>query len=186
MARYLSLVRAKPIEMTCSSRVLSQVAYRGGYSGGVPPLPIPNREVKPARADGTAPPGGRVGRRRPSGSPSEKQETADPAGSLLFTLFRLKILVEDPVGFSCAGLQIQPLSHRICNPATSLQICKLAQLTRKSPPLASSVSGSKNHRTALYCRQTDIAAAGMSAGRNVTCSVIDGSTNRDSRNRYYQ
>ena len=27
---------------------------KGGYSGGVPPLPIPNREVKPARADGTA------------------------------------------------------------------------------------------------------------------------------------
>ena len=26
----------------------------GGYGGGVPPLPIPNREVKPARADGTA------------------------------------------------------------------------------------------------------------------------------------
>ena len=28
--------------------------YSGGYSGGVPPLPIPNREVKPAHADGTA------------------------------------------------------------------------------------------------------------------------------------
>ena len=28
----------------------------GGYSGGVPPLPIPNREVKPACADGTAHP----------------------------------------------------------------------------------------------------------------------------------
>src|SRR5690606_24002459 len=28
-----------------------------------PPLPIPNREVKPARADGTAVTGGRVGRR---------------------------------------------------------------------------------------------------------------------------
>jgi hypothetical protein len=26
----------------------------GGYSGGDPPLPIPNREVKPACADGTA------------------------------------------------------------------------------------------------------------------------------------
>ena len=76
------------------NRVLSQVAYRGGYSGGVPPLPIPNREVKPARADGTAPPGGRVGRRRPSGSPSEKQETAYPAGSLLFIPARLKTLVE--------------------------------------------------------------------------------------------
>ena len=28
--------------------------YSGGYSGGVPPLPIPNREVKPVHADGTA------------------------------------------------------------------------------------------------------------------------------------
>ena len=26
----------------------------GGYSEGVPPLPIPNREVKPLSADGTA------------------------------------------------------------------------------------------------------------------------------------
>ena len=26
----------------------------GGYSDGVPPLPIPNREVKPVSADGTA------------------------------------------------------------------------------------------------------------------------------------
>ncbi len=25
----------------------------GGYSGGVTPVPIPNTEVKPARADGT-------------------------------------------------------------------------------------------------------------------------------------
>ena len=38
-------------------------AYSGGFSLGVPPLPIPNREVKPKRADGTAPQCGRVGRR---------------------------------------------------------------------------------------------------------------------------
>ena len=35
----------------------------GGYCGGVPPLPIPNREVKPAYADGTAMQCGRVGSR---------------------------------------------------------------------------------------------------------------------------
>ena len=35
----------------------------GGYCGGVPPLPIPNREVKPACADGTAMRCGRVGSR---------------------------------------------------------------------------------------------------------------------------
>ena len=35
----------------------------GGYCGGVPPLPIHNREVKPACADGTAMQCGRVGGR---------------------------------------------------------------------------------------------------------------------------
>ena len=35
----------------------------GGYCGGGPPLPIPNREVKPACADGTAMQCGRVGGR---------------------------------------------------------------------------------------------------------------------------
>ena len=35
--------------------------YLGGYCSGVPPLPIPNREVKPACADGTAMQCGRVG-----------------------------------------------------------------------------------------------------------------------------
>ena len=36
----------------------------GDDSGGVPPLPIPNREVKPACADGTAMQCGRVGNRQ--------------------------------------------------------------------------------------------------------------------------
>ena len=51
---------------------LSNVSpYYGGYSLGVPPLPIPHREVKPKRADGTAMQRGRVGRRqlRPEGRP---------------------------------------------------------------------------------------------------------------------
>ena len=43
------------------SSYLSQDIYCGGYSGEDPPLPIPNREVKLTIADGTAPPGGRVG-----------------------------------------------------------------------------------------------------------------------------
>jgi two-component system, sporulation sensor kinase D len=38
-------------------------AISGGYGGGAPPLPIPNREVKPACADGTAQQCGRVGGR---------------------------------------------------------------------------------------------------------------------------
>ena len=56
--------------------VLSQDIYCGGYSGGEPPLPIPNREVKPAIADGTAPPGGRVGSCRSSGSPMRDHRTS--------------------------------------------------------------------------------------------------------------
>ena len=32
--------------------------HSGGYSVGDPPLPIPNREVKPSGADGTARPAG--------------------------------------------------------------------------------------------------------------------------------
>ena len=43
--------------------VICQTPYSGGYCGGVPPLPIPNREVKPACADGTAMQCGRVGGR---------------------------------------------------------------------------------------------------------------------------
>ena len=50
--------------------MLSQVIYCGGYSGEEPPLPIPNREVKLTIADGTAPPGGRVGSCRSSDSPT--------------------------------------------------------------------------------------------------------------------
>ena len=38
------------IDIACSRDI------SGGYSDGVPPLPIPNREVKPDRADGTAHP----------------------------------------------------------------------------------------------------------------------------------
>ena len=45
------------IETSCSNRTL------GGYCGGVPPLPIPNREVKPTSADSTAMQCGRVGNR---------------------------------------------------------------------------------------------------------------------------
>ena len=41
--------------------VISLKIYCGGYSSENPPLPIPNREVKLANADGTAIPSGRVG-----------------------------------------------------------------------------------------------------------------------------
>ena len=65
----------------------------GGYCGGVPPLPIPNREVKPACADGTAMQCGRVG------------------GRPLF-LFRCRCLV--------AGLRSLPESATRVSPACSM------------------------------------------------------------------
>ena len=47
--------------MACRLCVCYDVLYEyekignsGDYSNGVPPLPIPNREVKPVHADGTA------------------------------------------------------------------------------------------------------------------------------------
>ena len=42
---------------------MEQKVLLGGYSSEVPPLPIPNREVKLTNADGTAYLGGRVGSR---------------------------------------------------------------------------------------------------------------------------
>ena len=53
------------VKMIFSSQfsVFNSPDILGGYCGGVPPLPIPNREVKPACADGTAMQCGRVGGR---------------------------------------------------------------------------------------------------------------------------
>ena len=73
------------VQSTCTNRpksflqarisdYLSQVTYCGGYSGEGPPLPIPNREVKLTSADGTAPPGGRVGSCRFSESPTDESQ----------------------------------------------------------------------------------------------------------------
>ena len=55
-------------------------ALKGAYGPEDPPLPIPNREVKLRSADGTAPRGGRVGRRRIPGVPV----TTQVAGTFLF------------------------------------------------------------------------------------------------------
>ena len=53
------------------------IRYSGGYCAGVLPLPIPNREVKPGCADGTAMQCGRVGGRlllRSEGRVSSEEE----------------------------------------------------------------------------------------------------------------
>ena len=72
IARNLSF---KPNLESLSSKILRWLIKRGED----PPLPIPNREVKLTSADGTAPPGGRVGSCRFSKSPTEKS-----AGLFLF------------------------------------------------------------------------------------------------------
>ena len=58
----MSLSIGYAVKAKCfKSTALEEIS--GGYCGGVPPLPIPNREVKPTCADGTAPQCGRVGSR---------------------------------------------------------------------------------------------------------------------------
>ena len=67
IARNLSF---KPTSSSLSSNILRWLVKRGED----PPLPIPNREVKLTSADGTAPPGGRVGSCRFSESPTDESQ----------------------------------------------------------------------------------------------------------------
>ena len=70
----------------------------GGYCGGVPPLPIPNREVKPTCADGTAMQCGRVGSRLLFSS--KPQVSKDSWGFLLVVyLHRISFLLILLCGF---------------------------------------------------------------------------------------
>ena len=46
----LLTLRVRPL----ARRLGAQATLSGGYSGGAPPVPIPNTEVKPYSADGTA------------------------------------------------------------------------------------------------------------------------------------
>ena len=62
--RAVLAARCGPRVAPCALAVRGVKAYPGGHCAGVPPLPIPNREVKPGCADGTAPQCGRVGGRR--------------------------------------------------------------------------------------------------------------------------
>ena len=56
--------RCAPVRPVLGHGLIGGKAYPGGHCAGVPPLPIPNREVKPGCADGTAQQCGRVGGRR--------------------------------------------------------------------------------------------------------------------------
>ena len=60
-SRHSEIVCLFEVTSSGESSYFFSEAYCGGYSGEDPPLPIPNREVKLTIADGTAPPGGRVG-----------------------------------------------------------------------------------------------------------------------------
>ena len=55
---YVKFNRRGPVENTRSllrrRPYAEDIVLLGGYSGEVPPLPIPNREVKLTNADGTA------------------------------------------------------------------------------------------------------------------------------------
>ena len=62
----------------------SCLRHYGGYSVGVPPRPIPNREVKPVRADGTAY-SGRVGSRRPFKSKCRFGESISSAALFVYS-----------------------------------------------------------------------------------------------------
>ena len=60
-SEYASGLEFSELHSSCVQDVNTLLS--GGYCSGVPPLPIPNREVKPACADGTAMQCGRVGGR---------------------------------------------------------------------------------------------------------------------------
>ena len=70
-------------------KIVSERSERtlGGYCGGVPPLPIPNREVKPACADGTAMQCGRVGNRLFSVSKKKREMKSSGREILRRTFF---------------------------------------------------------------------------------------------------
>ena len=84
----------------------------GGYCSGVPPLPIPNREVKPACADGTAMQCGRVGGRHLSRSPESEMTQGffiycslrQEEQKLLVCVFPLRCAKADETGQICDDL----------------------------------------------------------------------------------
>ena len=92
-AKSLSKARRK-----ATDDLFSQVIYCRGYSGEEPPLPIPNREVKLTIADGTAPPGGRVG-----SCGSSKVRESDDSRTFFFEEPHLPALTLPPPCFPPLG-----------------------------------------------------------------------------------
>ena len=87
-ARGLPLFSSVPVNSRGVHVAWATDSYSGGFGPGVPPLPIPNRAVKPGRADGTAPQCGRVGRRLPDEGVSATDVCCgDPLSFCPFVLF---------------------------------------------------------------------------------------------------
>ena len=73
---------------------------KGGNSAGVPPLPIPNRAVKPRRADGTGKPGEQVA------APLLREKWRQTQVSLHFLFFM-------PRGSASAAFYVRRLIFRL-------------------------------------------------------------------------
>ena len=122
--------------------LFSQVTYCGGYSGEVPPLPIPNREVKLTHADGTDPPVGRVGSRRSS----EALSSARLAGLLCFVAAQLcgagALLRRSTLPAPLPSANVLPAPLRrfagICSALTA-PLCRSAGIRQRSPCFASAL-----------------------------------------------
>ena len=74
----------RPAERRAGKRgaLITRRGVSGGYGGGVTPLPIPNREVKPSSADGTA----RETVWESRSPPGVNRRPLAKAGGLLFSL----------------------------------------------------------------------------------------------------
>ena len=83
----------------------------GGYCSGVPPLPIPNREVKPACADGTAMQCGRVGGRHFFQSEEPFSRKIRGLFFLLFLQFFVPLQGDEETGYSICPFAVVGLLH---------------------------------------------------------------------------
>ena len=104
--------------------------YPGGYCGGVPPLPIPNREVKPACADGTAMQCGRVGGRHfcfPTGRVLLPARQGDPS---IFFIYKSSVYktYRERYTFSHTGISMHLVVNRSINYWRTIGIFSIAAL----------------------------------------------------------
>ena len=129
----------------------------GGHCAGAPPLPIPNREVKPGCADGTAPQCGRVGGRRLFFPWRPRRGTSPGAGALL---------LRPPPPTQARGPLREPITHHVALLYSAGgfgvaevpgRIAHRAQASSRTRGLAGGVAGFRYHISTftrcitLYC-----------------------------------